>query len=140
MIGGKPLFALVGGDALGAPKAITTNGTIHTFTIPFKCVPIRAGFTVTTTVTVTSPVLTFGASGLAGTLTIPVNTAAGKVVYDDTDYVSAGTGEWAAYLDEGDTVAVVLTTQATAGAGIVWLLVEISPEMPGNNSAMIKSA
>jgi len=136
MIGGKPLFPIIANSI----ESLTSNGTIHTFGIPCKCIPIRAGFIVTTTVTVTSPVLTFGAAGLAGTLTIPVNTAAGKCVYDDTDYIDAGTGEWVASLDEGDTVAVVLTTQATAGAGIPFLLVELSPEMPGNNSAMVKSA
>ena len=140
MIGGKPLYAFIGGGAAGAAASLTTNGTIHTFTIPFKCIPIRAGVTITTAVTVTSPVLTFGAAGICGAITIPVSTAANYTVYDDTDYVSAGTGTWAASLDEGDQVAVVLSVQATAGAGIPFLIVEVSPEMAGNNSVMIKSA
>jgi len=140
MWGGKQLYAFLGTNATGTGLSLTTNGTIYTFTIPFRCIPIRAGVTITTTVTVTSPILTFGAAGIAGILTIPVTTAAGKCVYQDTDYVAAGTGVWTNALNEGDTVAVVLSVQATAGAGVPWLLVEVNPEQPGNNTDMVESA
>ena len=142
MFGGKQLFAFVGGGAAGAAQLLTGNATIHTFTIPFRCIPIRCGFTMTTASTVGPSTVKFtgagGTAGNCGTLTIPLTAAIGAAYYEATDYVAAGTGSWLAALDEGDQVTVIVsgTTDAT-GAGIPWLLVEINPEQPGNNSAMV---
>jgi hypothetical protein len=151
MIGGKPLFAFIGGGTAGAAQALTSTGDIHTFTIPFKCKPIRAGVTLTTTVSSSvSAVVKFDrrptaglddasrGDGDVGTLTIPTAAAAGKAYYENTNYVDAGTGKWVDYLDEGEQVVVEVETAATsAGAGVPWLLVELFPEMPGNNSSMV---
>ena len=43
-------------------------------------------------------------------------------------------------LNEGDAVVVELVSAASSGAGVPWLLVEIDPEQPGNNSAMTETA
>jgi hypothetical protein len=150
MIGGKPLFAFIGGGAAGAEQLLTSAADIHTFTIPFKCKPIRAGVTITTTVSSAASVVvkfdrrptagsdTNRGDGDVGTITIAKTAAAGKAYYENTDYVDAGTGEWVDYLDEGEQVVVQVTTASTsAGKGIPWLLVELFPEMPGNNSAMV---
>lgn len=150
MIGGKPLFAFIGGGAAGAAQSLTSATDIHTFTIPFKCIPIRAGFTLTTTVSSSvSAVVKFDrrptagsdtnrGDGDVGAITIPTTAAAGKAYYENTDYVDAGTGEWVNALNEGDQVVVqVATASDSAGAGIPWLLVEINPEMPANNSQMV---
>ena len=150
MIGGKPLFAFIGGGAAGAAQALTGAVDIHTFTIPFKCKPIRAGVTLMTTVSSSASAVvkfdrrptagddTSRGDGDVGTLTIPTTAAAGKAYYENTDYVDAGTGKWVDYLDEGEQVVVQVTTAATsAGAGVPWLLVELFPEMPGNNSSMV---
>ena len=150
MFGGKQLFAFIGGGAAGAAQALTSATDIHIFTIPFRCKPIRAGFTITTTVSsYVSAVVKFDrrptagsdtsrGNGDVGALTIVTTTAAGKAVYENTDYVDAGTGAWVASLDEGEQVVVEVTTAATsAGAGVPWLLVEINPERPANNSAMV---
>ena len=143
MIGGKPLFAFIGGGAAGAAQSLTGAATIHTFTVPFKCIPIRCGVTITTAVTTQASTVKFtgaaGTAGNCGTLIIPTTATANKVYYENTDYVSAGTGLWAASLDEGDQVTVIVSIPDGApgtGAGIPWLLVEISPETPANNSAM----
>ncbi len=143
MIGGKPLFAFIGGGAAGAAELLTAANTIHTFTIPFKCIPIRCGVTVTTAViTYASTVKFTGAGGTAGncgTLIVPITATAGKVYYENTDYIDAGTGSWLAALDEGDQVTVIVSVPdgtPGSGAGIPWLLVEVNPEMPANNSAM----
>ena len=150
MIGGKPLFAFIGGGAAGAAQLLTSAADIHIFTVPFKCKPIRAGFTITTLISSAVSVVvkfdrrpTAGGDGSrgdgdVGTLTIPTAAAAGKVYYENTDYVDAGTGAWVDFLDEGEQVVVEVTTAATvAGQGIPWLLVEIFPEMPANNSQMV---
>lgn len=149
MFGGKQFFAFVGGGAAGAAQALTSAADIHTWTIPFRCRPIRAGVTITTTVSSTvSAVVKFDrrptagsdtnrGDGDVGTLTIVTTTAAGKAAYENTDYVAAGTGDWAEYLNEGDQVVVQVTTASdSAGQGIPWLLVEIDPEQPANNTAM----
>jgi len=150
MFGGKQLFAFVGGGAAGAAQALTSAADIHIFTIPFKCKPLRAGFTLTTTVSSSVSVVvkfdrrptagsdTNRGDGDVGALTIPTTAAAGKAYYEDTDYVDAGTGSWVAALDEGEQVVVQVSTASdSAGAGVPWLLVEVSPERPGNNTAMV---
>jgi hypothetical protein len=154
MWGGKHLHEFTGGGAAGASQALTSATTIHTWTIPFRCRPIRIGFTLTTAVTIQSAIARFDVinkttaavaqtttSGGCGTITMPISTAGiGKCYYQETDYVDAGTGAWKALLYEGDQVAVVVSQASTAGAGIPFLVVEIDPEQPANNAAMIKSA
>ncbi len=149
MIGGKPLFAFIGGGAAGAAQALTSATDIHVFTIPFKCIPIRAGVVITTTISSTGNTVvkfdkrpTAGSDvgrgdGDVGTLTIATGKVAGTVAYEDTDFVDAATGAWVSSLNEGDQVVVqVVTAASSAGQGVPYLLVEISPEMPANNSAM----
>ena len=150
MWGGKQIKAFVGGGAAGAAQLLTSAADIHVWTIPYRCRPIRFGFTITTTVSsAVSAVLrcdkrpTAGSdvgrgSGDLGTLTIPTTAAAGKAYYENTDFVAAGTGAWAEYLKEGQqAVAVVGTAATVAGQGIPWLLVEVDPEQPANNTAMV---
>ncbi len=154
MWGGKQLHEFTGGGAAGAAQNFQSGTTIHTWTIPFKCRPIRAGVTLTIAVTIQSAILRFDVinktiaavaqtttSGGCGTLTVPVSTAGiGKAYYQETDYVDAGTGTFKGFLYEGDQVAVVVSQTSTAGSGIPWLVVEIDPEQPANNGSMIKSA
>jgi hypothetical protein len=151
MWGGKQLFAFIGGGAAGAAQALTSAADIHIWTIPFRCRPIRAGVSLTTTVSSSVSVVvkfdrrpTAGSDssrgdGDVGALTIPTTAAAGKAYYENTDYVSTGTaGAWVATLDEGEQVVVqVVTPSDSAGNGVPWLLVEIDPEQPGNNTAMV---
>ena len=150
MWGGKHLFTFVGGGAAGATCSLTAGTDIHTFTIPFRCRPIRAGITLTTTISSAANTVvkfdcrpTAGSDGSrgdgdVGTLTIVTATAAGKAVYEETDYVSAATGAWVSSLNEGDQVVVEnITVASVAGAGVPWLIVEVDPEQPSNNSAMV---
>lgn len=149
MWGGKQFYAFIGGGAAGAAQSLTSAADIHTWTIPFRCRPIRAGFTLTTTVSSSASVVvkfdrrpTAGSDvsrgdGDVGTLTIVTTTAAGYAAYENTDYVAAGTGEWVATLDEGEQVVVQVSTASdSAGAGIPWLLVEVDMDRPANNTYM----
>ena len=150
MWGGKQLFAFVGGGAAGAAQSLGSTADIHIFTIPFRCRPIRAGFTITQTVSGgIAPVVAFDrrptagsdssrGDGDVGTLTLTATGASGKAYYENTDYVAAGTGSWVATLDEGEQVVVeVKTASGGNGQGIPWLVVEVDPEQPANNSAMV---
>jgi hypothetical protein len=153
MWGGKQLFAFLGGGAAGAVQSLTSASPteIHRWVIPFRCRPIRVGFTLTTAVTVQSAILRFDVinktvaaaaqtttTGACGTITMPVNTAGiGKCYYENTDYVGAGTGAWVGSLAEGDIVKAMVTQASTAGAGIPFLVVEVDPEQPANNASMI---
>ena len=150
MWGGKHLFTFVGGGTIGAAQSFASTGDKHIFTIPFRCRPIRAGITITTQTNSTGNVVvkfdhrpTAGSDvsrgdGDVGTITIPSAVAVNKVYYENTDYVAAGTGSWIATANEGDQIVVQCTTAATtAGEGIPWLIVEVDPEQPGNNSAMV---
>ncbi len=149
MWGGKQLYAFV----YYTPITLTGAADKCSFYIPFRCRPIRSGVTVTTVLSGAATV-TFdrqpyaGAStdrgtGDAGYITIPTTTAAGYVIYDETNYydgITAGTGNWIQTLNEGDAVVFVLSSAASSGAGVPWLVVEVDPEMPGNNAAMTKTA
>ena len=150
MWGGKHLFTFIGGGAAGAAQSMASTGDKHIFTIPFRCRPIRCGLTITTLTNSTGNIVvkfdrrpTAGSDGSrgdgdVGTLTIATAKAAGVCYYENTDYVAAGTGSWVATLDEGEQVVVqVITAATTAGEGIPWLLVEVDPEQPANNSAMV---
>ena len=146
MFGGKQLYAFV----YYTPITWTTPADKASFYIPFRCKPIRAGITTTTVLSGAATVAfdhqpAAGSAsnrddGACGTITIPTTTAAGAVIYDNTDYVAAGTGEWVGSLNEGDAVVIELTSAASSGAGVPWLIVEIDPEQPGNNSAMTETA
>lgn len=155
MWGGKQLYAFIGGDTIGAEKVITGAATIFTFTIPFRCIPLRCGFTVTTAVTTEAATIKFTVvagtvgevaavttAGGCGTLIIPhtITNQIGKAYYENTDYVAAGTGAWLGSIDEGDQVQVNVTIPdgaPGAGGGVPWLLVEVNPEQPANNASMI---
>ena len=141
MWGGKQLYAFIGGGAAGAAFALV-NGTVHTWTVPFRCRPIRCGMTITTDSSVGPSTTKFtgagGTAGNCGTLTIPLTAVAGKAYYENTDYVAAGTGSWLASLDEGEQVTVIVSGSTDAsGYGVCWLIVEVDPDMPANNSAMV---
>lgn len=146
MWGGKHLFTFVGGGAAGLPCSLTAGTDLHVFTIPFRCRPIRSGITLTTTInSAANTVVKFDhrptagsdasrGDGDLGTLNIVTTTAAGKAVYEDTDNGTL----WVTTMNEGDQVVVQLITVASvAGAGVPWLVVEVDPEMPANNAAMI---
>ncbi len=151
MWGGKQLFAFVGNDTDGV-ITLTTPASKYSFYIPFRCRPIRSGVTVTTVLSGAATVAfdrqpyagaaTERGNGDCGYITIPTTTAAGYVIYDETNYydgVTAGAGTWIEYLNEGDAVVFELISAATSGAGVPWLIVEVDPEMPANNAAMTKT-
>lgn len=141
MWGGKQLHVFVGVGTTGISLVTTTNGTIWTFAIPFRCTPIRAGVTVIVAPGTTPPTLTFGAAGICGVITVPIAASANTVYYDDTDYKADGSGTWTNSIDEGDTVAVVVSNQSSStGTVVPWLLVEVNPDQPANNAAMILTA
>lgn len=150
MFGGKQIIPLIGGGAAGAAQSLGAATDIHVFTIPFKCRPLRVGFTLTTTISGgVAPIVKFDrrptagsdtsrGDGDVGTLTFSATGAAGKAYYENTDYKADGTGEWVETLDEGEQVVVQVSTASAAnGAGIPWMLVEPVPERPANNSAMV---
>ena len=152
MFGGKQLYAFT------YDSTITLTGAADKFTwyVPFRCKPIRAGVTVTTVLDGAATVKfdrvptpgseTGRGDGDCGMITIPTTTAAGQVLYDKTNYyygitVSTTTaGNWIDYLDEGDALVFELTSAATSGAATPWVIVEIDPEQPGNNSNMVLTA
>lgn len=143
MWGGKQLYAFIGGTTVGAGVNLTAeNLTYHKFTIPFRCTPIRSGITLTTVMTTWAATLKFtgagGTAGNCGTIIVPADGAVGAVYYEDTD-PTITTPLWTTSLHEGDQVVVALTCpdgNPGTGAGVVWMLVEVNPEQPGNNSAM----
>lgn len=98
---------------------------------------VTAG-TIVPTVTVHSGPTQGSASGrvLLGTLTIPNGTAAGKVVYKELESVRVPAG-----YDLVFRVNVQATDGGTAaGAGFAGALIELDPEIPGNQTNMIASA
>ena len=150
MWGGRQL-AKLGGE--GASIPVTTSETdIYYIAIPFRCKPIRAGFTITTAITIQAAIINFDsmiytATGSqtrgdcdVGQITLPLAAYRNKNYYDETDYVDAGTGTWKGTLSEGDVVIVQVYQASTAGAGFPFLVVEVDPEQPANNSNMIESA
>ena len=151
MWGGKQLFAFLGGGAAGAVESVATTGEKHRWVIPFRCRPIRVGFTITTAITVTTAILRFDVinrtvaavaqtttEGACGTISMPVSTSGvGKCYYENTDYSDSGSPAWDAILEEGDIVIAYVSQAATAGEGIPFLVVEIDPEQPANNSSMV---
>jgi len=141
MWGGKQLFVFTGVGTTGISLVTTSDGIIWTFTIPFRCIPIRAGVTVIVAPGTAPPTLTFGAAGICGAITVPIAASANTVYYDDTDYKDSGSPTWTNSLDEGDTVAVTVSNHSTStGTVVPWLLVEVNPDQPANNAAMILTA
>jgi hypothetical protein len=122
------------------PLSLTAAAQIeeHVF---FQGANIRQfNFYVTTAPTVTAPVIvlykrtavgiTSGQVALA-TITIPVGTPAGSIVYkllDSSDVLP------------GQALASVVTTAATAGAGLPGYDMYHDPEVPMNVPVMIQSA
>ncbi len=147
MFGGKQLYAFNCAVASGSEPALTSAADIYVWSVPFRCKPIRAGVTISTlTSSSVSIVVKFDrkqstatrGNGDIGVITIPTAIAVGASYYENTDYVAAGTGTWAEYLHEGDQIIVEVTTASdSAGKGLPWVLVEVDPEQPGNNSAMV---
>ena len=142
MFGGKIFYAFTVGAADGL--ALSSEADIWIWSVPFKCKPIRVGVNVTTATSGNASVVKFDrkvssasrGDGDVGTLTIPDATAIGACIYQDSDYVAAGTGYWDEYLEEGDLVYVQVTTLVATGKVLPWLVVEIMPERPANNSGM----
>jgi hypothetical protein len=145
MIHGKSMFYFIGGGAAGAAEALTSSTTIQTFTIPEKCKPIRAGVTITTSNGSKYVDVKFtgagGTTGNCGIVRIPSDAVAGECYYENTDYVDDGTGAWLGSLDEGEQVIVTTVVEGASPTayGIPWLKVELSPEMPANNSSMVEA-
>lgn len=151
MWGGKQLVSLGG---FGAAIPVTTSETdIFYIAIPFRCRPIRVGFTITTAITVTAAVInfdriTYTATGSqtrgdcdVGQLTLPINAYRNKCYYDETDASTAVTTDtWVETLSEGDVVVVQVATSSTAGAGFPFIVVEVDNERPANNANMVQSA
>ena len=146
MWGGKQIAALKLEGAAGAAINLTA-ATMGYITIPFRCRPLMACLRITTQLSSTGDMtvtLTKTSTGDCGTLTIPNGAAATKTYYEETDYTSAaGTSPaWLGTLAQGDrlTVASAATSGSySSGSGIVWVLVEVDPERPANNSNMVSA-
>lgn len=149
MFGGKQLYVFTYNTEI----ALTSNADKYTWYIPFRCRPLRAGVTVTT-VTSGAATVKFDRAPIPGTdtsrgdgdcgmIVIPTGTAVGYVVYDNTNYyygiTAATAGNWCQFLDEGESLVFQLTSAASSGGVVPWLLVEIDPEQPGNNAVMSAS-
>ena len=151
MWGGKQL-AVLGGCGASIPVT-TSEADIFYIAVPFRCRPIRVGFTITTAITITAAVInfdriTYTATGSqtrgdcdVGQLTLPISAYRNKCYYDETDASTAITTDtWVETLSEGDVIVVQVFTASTAGAGWPFVVVEIDNERPGNNTNMVKSA
>jgi hypothetical protein len=151
MWGGKQLVQL-GGQGT-AVVSVASTGVKYYIAVPYRCRPIRVGFTITTAITITAAVvkfnrITYTATGSSttgdsdvGQITLPISAYAYKCYYDETDASTAvATDTWAETLSEGDVVVVNCTTAATAGEGLPFIVVEVDNERPANNTNMVKSA
>ncbi len=151
MWGGKQLVQL-GGQGT-AVVSVATTGDKYYIAIPFRCRPIRVGFTITTAITITAAVvnfdrITYTATGSntrgdcdVGQITLPISAYAYKCYYDETDASTAvETDTWVETLNEGDVVVVQCATAATAGEGFPFIVVEVDNERPANNANMVQSA
>jgi hypothetical protein len=110
------------------------------FTILHPMTVMRIAALVTLAPTVTAGVVSLDRRVLAGSdtgrvelgqMTIPVGTAAGKVVYKDIDPVD---------LDMGDQLVFELLTASTAGAAILTAVMIPRAETPANQADAVKSA
>lgn len=111
-----------------------------TYIITRGCEVARLQVLVVVAPTVTAPVITFrkrptvassvGQSSL-GTITIPVGTAIGTVVYKDISPVN---------MQPGDEIAPDVTTAATAGTGIPAFVLNERTDTAANQSHMLASA
>jgi hypothetical protein len=138
-------FAFMASGAAGAEQSLTSAADIHTWVIPFKCVVRRVAFTVgSDTVSTGNIVVDFDRTPKSDgtresafeTLTIPTGIATGTVYYADV-----GSNK---FLYEGDLVTVQVSTAAAggsaAGGGRAWMIVDVVPEVAGNNTDMTESA
>lgn len=126
--------------ASGSPSSLTSAADISSVAIMEPLQVRRLMIYVTTAPTVTAAVVTFykrTAVGVTagqvsiGTITIPVATAAGSVMYKNVDSVA---------LVQGQCLAAAVTTTATAGAGLVGIGAYQEAEDPQNVAACILSA
>lgn len=123
-----------------ASQSFTSAATIHTFSVERSSDVYSLRAVVYTAPTVTAAVLTYtyqptpGSSSGAvvlGTVTIPIATAIGKVVYKDIKPVS---------VPEGGELIVAVSTTATAGAGQGYYVFGEDPESNQNSPNLIVSA
>jgi hypothetical protein len=125
--------------AIGAVESLTSAANIAKFLCPEQMDVLQVSFKVTTAPTVTaavisvynrtSPGVTSG-QVLLTTITIPVATAIGTLVYKPIE----------ASCQEGSTVEFDVTTTATAGAGYGYCKVGFSSENPTNLASSLLSA
>lgn len=146
MWGGKQIAVLKLEDAKGAAISLT-NATMGYITVPFRCRPVMFLCRITTTLSCTSSMTvtcTKTTTGDVGTLIIPTTTADTMTIYDETDYNALSTTcEWLGTLAQGDRLTVVsaLTSGSfSAGAGLLWVIVEVDPERPANVTTMVNTA
>jgi len=120
--------------------SFTSAATILTYSIERSSDVYSLRAVVYTAPTVTATVLTYtyqptpGSSTGAvvlGTITIPVATAIGKVVYKDIKPVS---------LPEGGEIIVAVSTTSTAGAGQAYIIFGEDPECNSASPNLIASA
>lgn len=121
--------------ASGSPSLLTSAADISSIAIMEAIQVRRLMLYVTTAPTVTASVVTFykrsavgvtGGQVAIGTLTIPVGTAAGSVVYKNIDSVN---------FSQGSCLAAVVSTASTAGAGLVGVGAYQNAEDPQNVAA-----
>ncbi len=126
--------------ASGSPSSLTSAADISSIAIMEGMQVRRLMIYVTLAPTVTAAVVTFykrSAVGVTsgqvaiGTITVPVGTAAGSVVYKNLDSVA---------FPQGSCLAAAVTTTATAGTGIVGIGAYQQAEDPQNVAACIASA
>lgn len=122
-----------------APSSLTAVADISSVAIMEGMQIRRLMFYVTTAPTVTAPVITFykrTAVGVTagqvaiGTITVPVGTPAGTMLYKGLDSV---------HLDPSQCLAAAVTVAASAGAGLVGLGAYQDAEDPQNISTCLLS-
>ena len=125
-------------DATVLLSGVTDN--LRLFRVFEPITVTRIGFIITTATTVTAPIVDWDkrvviasdagrVDKAVGTMTFPVvaDGAIGNVIYKDITPVD---------LDAGNEICVQVTTAATAGAGIPFLVYHSRSEVPGNQTKM----
>ena len=123
-----------------APGSLTAAADIAEYVAlgPVELVRLAASIVVAPTVTATvitvyrrsGPNVTAGQATIA-TLTLPVGTAIGSVVYKDINQFRLAAGE---------ALAFAVTTTSTAGSAVCGFIAQDDPEYRLNESKMIASA
>lgn len=126
-------------SAPSSAQSLASVADIMIYNIGEQITVSRIMLQVSTAPTVTAPVVsvyarpTYGSSSgqiLIGTLTIPVATVAGTIVYKNVESVK---------IPQGYQLAFSVTTAASAGAGYSQFKAFMSSEDPKNVSAMLAS-